>query len=55
MNERQKFSVVVLGVLLFLAGYLVGKNVNQLALPDTVLKIGFVGPLSGDTASLGET
>lgn len=58
MNERQKFSVVVLGVLLFLAGYLVGKNVNNLAANPPVapqaIKIGFIGPLSGSTASLGE-
>ncbi|MBI4268638.1 ABC transporter substrate-binding protein [Candidatus Uhrbacteria bacterium] len=55
MNERQKFSIVVLGVLVFLAGYLVGKNANQLAGESSgALKIGFIGPLSGDTANLGE-
>ncbi len=57
MNERQKFGAVVLAVLMFLAGYLVGKNAEKLAGPPgdaSPIKIGFIGPLSGDTANLGE-
>ena len=55
MNERQKFGAVVLAVLMFLAGYLVGKNAEKLAGPPgdaSPIKIGFIGPLSGDTANL---
>lgn len=63
MNEKQKFGVVVLGVFLFSAGYLLGTNATDLApKPDTprikaeggVFRVGFVGPLSGDASSLGE-
>lgn len=57
MNERQKFGAVMLAVLMFLAGYLVGKNADKLAGPAgeaSDIKIGFIGPLSGDTANLGE-
>lgn len=64
MNQAKQVWLVVLAVVLFVAGYYFGQNSDSLnrSIPSQLsfgkrqaVKIGFMGPLTGDAASYGES